>query len=143
MYSNRFKTTIQHFRSKLGRPQKSVSVGTDFIRPKLKNINDDLVFERVTLEDGLPHATVLSIVQDRVGFMWFATHNGLARYDGYSFHTFQHHPDDPTTLPSNLIFALFQDHAQRMWVGTDGGGLSRFDPETETFHTYQHQPENP
>ena len=66
----------------------------------------DIRFERITVEDGLPHATVLGAAQDLQGFMWFTTQDGLCRYDGYSFTTFRNDKDNPNSLSNNNTFAL-------------------------------------
>ena len=100
-------------------------------------------FERLTVEDGLPHATVLSVLQDQQGFMWFATADGLSRYDGTSFVTFQHDTNDPNSLSNNNTFALMESRDGLIWVGTDPGGLNVYDPGTGKFGLYHHDPENP
>lgn len=93
-------------------------------------------FKHITMEEGLANSRVLSILQDRRGFMWFGTGEGLDRYDGYDFTLYQADANDPRTLSSNVIWALYEDQAGYLWVGTDGGGLNRFDPTTETFTRY-------
>jgi hypothetical protein len=60
-----------------------------------------LRFEHLNVEDGLAQETVLAIAQDRDGFMWFGTQNGLSRFDGYRFINFRNIIGDPTTLGSN------------------------------------------
>jgi ligand-binding sensor domain-containing protein len=93
----------------------------------------ELRFKQIDVEDGLPHNTVLSILQDRKGFMWFATQDGLCRYDGYAFTVFRHQLSDSTSLSSNKIMSILEDREGYIWVGTQATGLNRFDPETETF----------
>ena len=73
-------------------------------------------FRYLTIDQGLPQNTVHSIIKDKNGFMWFATGNGLSRYDGYSFVNFRK-PD----LPSNLVNALAETPDKRLWVGTSHG----------------------
>ncbi len=96
----------------------------------------ELRFRRIDVEDGLPHNTVLSILQDRKGFMWFATQDGLCRYDGYAFTVFRHELSDSTSLSSNKIMSIMEDREGYIWVDTQGTGLNRFDPKTETFIRY-------
>jgi ligand-binding sensor domain-containing protein len=89
-------------------------------------------FTRLSIEQGLSQNTVQSILQDRVGFLWFGTEEGLNRWDGYTFVAFKHDPRDPKSLPDNLVSVLFEDGQGQLWVGT-ATGLSAFDPATETF----------
>ena len=92
-----------------------------------------LPFRALTIEDGLSQGMVSSIIQDRAGFMWFATKDGLNRYDGYSFRVFRHDPEDSTTVRDNFIQVIHEDRAGLLWVGTNSG-LDVFDPATEVFH---------
>jgi len=91
-----------------------------------------LPFTALTIDDGLAQGMVSSIAQDRFGFLWFATKDGLDRYDGYSFTTFRHDPEDSTTIAGNTVNWLQVDGAQRLWVVSDGG-VDLFDPATERF----------
>jgi signal transduction histidine kinase/CheY-like chemotaxis protein/ligand-binding sensor domain-containing protein len=92
-----------------------------------------LPFRALTIEDGLSQGMVSSIIQDRAGFMWFATKDGLNRYDGYSFRVFRNDPADSTTVRDNYIQVIYEDRAGLLWVGTNSG-LDVFDPTTEVFH---------
>ena len=103
----------------------------------------DLSFAHLTTADGLSQNRVFAILQDRQGFMWFATRDGLNRYDGNSFVVFKNNPDDPTSLSSNSVLALLEDDQGYLWVGTYGGGVNRFDPATGRFTRYRHDPKNP
>jgi len=94
-------------------------------------------FEHLSIEDGLPHYSVSSIMQDRQGFLWIGTKNGLARYDGYSFKVFKHQPEHSTSLSNNTITAIKEDKSGNLWVGTKDG-LNLFNSEVGTFQRYQH-----
>jgi ligand-binding sensor domain-containing protein len=85
--------------------------------------------------DGLSDDVVYSILQDRQGFMWFATGNGLTRYDGYQFTVYQSDPSDPTSLAHDRVHTLYLARNGALWVGT-WGGLDRFEPTTRTFTHY-------
>lgn len=89
--------------------------------------------EMLTVDDGLPQGLVWAIVQDRQGFLWFATKDGLVRYDGYEFRVFRNVPGDSTSLADNHITALHEDRAGFLWVGTERDGLHRYDPATGRF----------
>jgi hypothetical protein len=60
-----------------------------------------LKFAHLTTSDGLAQNRIYSILQDRRGFMWFATEDGLNRYDGNTFVVYENNPDDPNTLSAN------------------------------------------
>lgn len=100
-------------------------------------------FTHLTSDDGLAQNTVEAILQDRQGFMWFGTVNGLSRYDGYRFVTYQNNPNNPNSLGQNHIRDLFEDRDGIIWIGTEGGGMNSFDPRTETFTRYIYDPRNP
>jgi len=91
-----------------------------------------LPFRALTIEDGLSQGMVNHILQDKYGFMWFATKDGLNRYDGYTFTVFRHDPEDSSTVRNNYIYTLLEDKQGRLWVGT-AEGLDLFDRNTETF----------
>ena len=89
-------------------------------------------FHRLGLTDGLPQSHVTAIVQDRFGFMWFGTQEGLARYDGSAFTVHRHNVDGPSPLPSSSITALAADANGRLWIGTEAG-LVTYDTSTDRF----------
>jgi ligand-binding sensor domain-containing protein/two-component sensor histidine kinase len=97
----------------------------------------DLQFEHYTVEDGLSSNSVWSIVQDKQGFMWFGTSNGLNRWDGYTFRTFTHNTNDSNSISNNFIWSLHVNISGCIWIGTDNG-LNRYDPRTEKFIHYMH-----
>jgi hypothetical protein len=78
-------------------------------------------FERIALEEGLSENSVLAILQDQRGFMWFGTQDGLNKYDGYQFTVCKHDPTDPTTLSSNMVYALCEGQAGDRRAGTASG----------------------
>ena len=67
----------------------------------------DYVFERLTITEGLPENSALDIVQDRQGFLWFGTKNGLVKYDGYALTIYQPAPDDPQSLSDRQVYAVY------------------------------------
>ncbi len=101
-----------------------------------------LHFENISLRQGLSQVSVNTICQDRQGFMWFGTQDGLNKYDGYFFTVYRNDPDNPKGLNESHIWATLEDAQGHLWVGTDSG-LSDFDPKTETFTHHHHDPDDP
>lgn len=91
-----------------------------------------LYFNSLSSNDGLSDNLVYSIAQDKDGFMWFGTSEGLNRYDGYDFNIFQADPDDPHSLSASYINCVWADRIGRLWIATEKG-LNRYDYATETF----------
>lgn len=92
-----------------------------------------LPFETLTINNGLSQGFVSSIIQDKMGFMWFGTNDGLNRYDGYKFTVYYHNPFDSTSLADNQINCLYEDSKQRLWIGTQHSGIDIFDRQHLTF----------
>jgi diguanylate cyclase (GGDEF)-like protein len=110
--------------------------------PVLATDARNIRFRHITPEDGLSQSSVLAIVQDREGLMWFGTQEGLNRYDGYQFKTFS---PDPGTTPGGsmpIVRALLEDREGVLWVGTDDG-LHRFDRSSSKFARFENDPTNP
>ena len=97
--------------------------------------------EHLSIEQGLSQSTVLSILQDQKGFMWFGTQDGLNRYDAYKFKVFKLQRGDSTSLPDNNIQTLFQSKDGTIWVGTEAG-LSMYNLDFDNFTNYANQSKN-
>ena len=82
-------------------------------------------------------------MKDSKGFMWFGTESGLNKYDGYEFVIYKNNPFDSTAISNNLINSTFEDGEGLIWIGTGGGGLNKFNRETEGFTHYRHNPQDP
>jgi signal transduction histidine kinase/ligand-binding sensor domain-containing protein/DNA-binding response OmpR family regulator len=87
-------------------------------------------FERLTTASGLSQNTIHKIIQDKNGFLWFATADGLNRYDGYSFETFRNNPSDITSLSDSDVFSVTEDQEGDLWVGTRSSGLNKIETKT-------------
>jgi ligand-binding sensor domain-containing protein/serine phosphatase RsbU (regulator of sigma subunit) len=103
---------------------------------------EDLQFEHLSMKDGLSMNPVMAILQDKKGFLWFGTQDGLNRYDGYSFKVYKTADADTTTISDNFITALCIDKQKRLWVGTlnglnlynsSNGSFRRFDQASTNF----------
>ena len=101
-----------------------------------------LNFRNLNTENGLPTNHVDVILQDKHGFIWLGTQEGLLRYDGYHFQTYKNNPADPNSISSNFIDALLEDQEGILWIGTRYGGLNRFDPTTQSFSRFIPEPNN-
>jgi ligand-binding sensor domain-containing protein/signal transduction histidine kinase len=94
-----------------------------------------LRFSHLGVEQGLAQESVLAMVQDRQGFMWFGTQAGLSRSDGYRMTLYKNDPGEPTSLVDNYVLAAFEDERGELWFGTKGG-LTRFDRINQRFVRY-------
>lgn len=88
------------------------------------------VFRHVSMPSDISPTALL---QDREGLIWIASQTGLVSWDGYRFRTYISDPGMPDSLPSSYVNALYEDHDNRLWVGTDSGGLARLDRITGRF----------
>jgi ligand-binding sensor domain-containing protein/serine phosphatase RsbU (regulator of sigma subunit) len=104
-------------------------------------LTTNMSFERIGREQGLSESAVTTVLQDKRGFLWVGTQNGLNRYDGYNFSVFRQNPNDTASLANNNIRSLYEDHAGTLWVGTSNG-LHRYDRTTGRFRRYQANPDN-
>lgn len=89
-------------------------------------------FKTLDVRNGLSQNTVFQILQDRMGFMWFGTREGLNRYDGLSFRVYK---KENSALGRNFITALYEDEQGNIWVGTDDG-LYIYNPELDSFRKF-------
>lgn len=94
---------------------------------------DSRKFFHLTTEDGLPDNSIRALLQDRGGFLWIGTANGLARYDGYELRMYRSVPGGAGGIGIRHVTALHQDPTERIWIGGVGGLLSCLDPTTDTF----------
>lgn len=100
-----------------------------------------VAFERITTKDGLSQSCVHCIIQDKKGFMWFATYDGLNKYDGYTFKVYRNNVNDKTSLSHNEVRYLYEDNEGFIWVVSMGsGGLNKFNPKTDKFTRYRPVP---
>jgi len=100
------------------------------------------VFDKLSVEDGLSQGNINDILCDKLGFMWFATQDGLNMYDGYSITVFKPEDGNPASLSNNVVKCIYEDKEGTLWVGTAGGGLNKFDRNTLSFTHYTNDPDN-
>lgn len=90
-------------------------------------------FEHYGTDDGLPQHTVMGILQDKKGFMWFSTWDGLSKFDGYKFSTYKIQAGDAYHMRSNRIDYIYEDKYGYIWTLSYDMEAHRFDPKTERF----------
>ncbi len=92
-----------------------------------------------TEQDGLPGIQVNSLLQDKFGYLWVGTINGLARYDGYEFKRYYNNPNDSTSVNGLIVWSMYEDREGRIWTGTSPENLNVYNPVTKSFHHYPYK----
>ena len=106
---------------------------TDFL-PAAAQLNPN----NLTSYDEMEGVDVFDILEDKLGYIWLATQNGLVRYDGYTFKRHYYNPNDSATIESIVIWSLYEDRNGYLWIGCLEN-LYRYDPVTESFKQYEYQ----
>ncbi len=101
-----------------------------------------LSFRQLTIQDGLPAASVHRVLEDNQGFMWFGTRDGLVRYDGRGMRVFRPEVGDPQSMGDRRVNDLKEDAQSNLWVATDNG-LDFWDRATERFVHFRANPTDP
>lgn len=104
-----------------------------------------LYFKRLNRENGLSNNKVNCILQDKRGFTWIGTDDGLNRYDGNNFYIFKNKPGDSSSLSGNTITGLYEDKKGILWIATADGGITRYDHTLQPkkqFRQFKHHPGN-
>ncbi|HET9430823.1 MAG TPA: two-component regulator propeller domain-containing protein, partial [Chitinophagaceae bacterium] len=109
----------------------------------LPAISQDVFFNKVTALPGKNFQHVTGIVQDKQGFMWLASKNGLFRYDGYQMIHYKNSSLNSKSLATAKLESIAVDSSGIIWIGTFDAGLDRFDPATGTFTHFRHDPNDP
>ena len=98
--------------------------------------------ETISTAQGLSQGMIYALLQDKEGFLWIGTKEGLNRYDGYNFKVFTNDPYNRHSISSNNIRTLFEDSKGRIWAGALDAGMNVYDKKTGKFHRLLHQPGN-
>jgi signal transduction histidine kinase/ligand-binding sensor domain-containing protein/DNA-binding response OmpR family regulator len=102
------------------------------------NLNSQsILFNHLTRNNGLSNNYVSDIFQDRFGFLWFATDDGLNRFDGYEFKIFRSNPLDKNSISDNTILSFSEDASGNLWIGTKNGFINQYDPVRDKFTKWE------
>jgi signal transduction histidine kinase/ligand-binding sensor domain-containing protein len=99
----------------------------------------DAHFALVAPPKDQPWTSVYGVAQDRLGYIWLWTAEGVYKYDGHQYTIYQHDVTDPNSIATNLVMYILADKDGTVWLGTVGKGLDHFDPATGNFTHYRHQ----
>lgn len=102
----------------------------------------DAIFTRYTSDEGLSQQIVRALTQDKYGFIWIGTEDGLNKFNGYDFKVYRSIRNDNNSLPDNFVYSLAPARDGGVWIGTNSGGLAKYNPESDDFTRYQHDPNN-
>ena len=97
--------------------------------------------EYLTVRNGLPQGFIKSLIQDRRGFIWMATRDGLCRYDGVRFRIYNYDPQRAGSLSFSSIYEIREDNKGRLWLRTENNNVDCFDPVTEQAHRVSASPQ--
>lgn len=103
--------------------------------------NNDIKFNNFTINEGLSQSYATDIIQDKRGYIWISTQDGLNKFDGYKFIKFEHNQKLEYSLPNNYVHDLYLDHNGFIWLGTERG-LSRMNPKTERIENFTPEHKN-
>ncbi|MGD0501277.1 MAG: two-component regulator propeller domain-containing protein [Steroidobacteraceae bacterium] len=102
-----------------------------------------LVLDHVTPSDGLPQGRVDAVLQDSQGFVWIATEDGLARYDGHELYRYAYSRNTSQGLPGNFVRQIVEDAHHDLWIAIKDAGLARWNRASDTFTRFRHDPADP
>ncbi len=103
-----------------------------FSQPTFIFAQENFVFENFSIPQGLSNPTINTIIEDKYGFLWLGTNDGLSRYDGYEFKVYKNNPSDSTSLPGNSIRTISEDSNGDLWIG-GRNVLAKYDRKDDKF----------
>ena len=98
-------------------------------------------FEKLSVENGMSQSSVLSVIQDNQGFMWFATLDGLNKYDGYNFKIYWNSINKKDAITDNIVNVLYETKDTvnpTLWIGTAANGLCKYNKLKDNFISYKY-----
>ena len=113
-----------------------------FVLVSLKLSAQNQRFKKLSLNEGLSQSTVNCVIQDRLGFIWIGTQDGLNKYDGHKFKHYKNSVTDTNSIPDNFVQSLFEDSKGNIWIGTYGNGLAILNPKTNHIKRFNSKNSN-
>ena len=105
----------------------------------IKNLGPS--FNHIKTINNVEIGEVNTITQDKMGFIWFGTNNGLHRYDGYELKTYKHQENNENSLSNNSVIKILSDDNYNLWLATYGGGLNKLNLNNEKFTHFKTIPD--
>jgi ligand-binding sensor domain-containing protein/two-component sensor histidine kinase len=105
---------------------------TNFIYPQ----NSGLLFKSLKIDEGLSQSSVVCLQQDKTGYIWFGTADGLNKFDGYNLTVYKNSPDSPNSLTDNAITSLLNDKYDNLWIGVLNGEINLYNKKLNNFYHY-------
>lgn len=102
-------------------------------KPSFAQVDIEMAFDLYGQNEGLSSVWITDMVQDKNGFVWLGTYDGLNRFDGRNFKVYRHKPNDSTSLFNNNGQKFYTDQRGRIWITYAEGGISQFIPEKQRF----------
>ena len=101
-------------------------------------------FEHFDHNKTLTSQSIVSVAQDKYGFLWFGTEDAsVFRFDGLVFQHYSHNPNSSQSIAPGRVYAILADSHGFVWFATAGSGVSQYNPDTNTFQTFRHNSKNP
>ena len=99
--------------------------------------SQSILFNHLTTNNGLSNNYVSDLYQDKTGFLWFATDDGLNRFDGYDFKIYRNNPADKNSISDNTVLSFSEDAQGNLWFGTKNGFINKYDPILDKFTRWE------
>jgi diguanylate cyclase (GGDEF)-like protein/PAS domain S-box-containing protein len=105
-----------------------------FLSPATARVLTSLNFEHLSAQNGFSQSNVIQTIEDKYGFIWIVSSDGLSKYDGFQNRLFSADGSVPGSIPSNSVSGIVIDDQRNLWIATDQG-LSKYHYETDSFST--------
>ncbi len=101
---------------------------------------DNLRFEHITIQNGLPHNRIHCIIQDKNGFLWFGSQDGLVRFDGYVCRVIKQSQEGESGFKDKNVECLLEDKKGNLWIGMQSEGINVKDGQTGNYYNLKNHP---